>query len=95
MEHLLNILYQEATNKHGHQPTESKIFGFITFLTIIGFSFATYIKSLSTQDVSLLMQDFGVKLSKVKRTALEIERKTFHLTGLMVHLLYHILLEYY
>jgi hypothetical protein len=92
---LINLLYQRVTNEHGDQPTDVRMFGFIALLSLIGFSVATYVKSLNTKAINLLIQDFGVKLSKVRRTALEIERKTFHLTGLAVPLLYHVLLEYY
>lgn len=92
---LLRLLYNEATNEHGDQPTEARMFAFITLLATVSFSLMTYLKSLKTKDVTLLIQEFGVKLSRVKRTALEIERKTFHLTGLGVPLLYHILLEYF
>mmetsp|Transcript_26241 Transcript_26241/g.44256 ORF Transcript_26241/g.44256 Transcript_26241/m.44256 type:complete len:280 (-) Transcript_26241:270-1109(-) len=91
---ILQSMYQRATNEYGDQPTEKKMFAFIAILTVVGFAAATYLKTLATKDISLLIQDFGVKLSKVKRTALEIERKTVHLTGLMVPLLYHVLLEY-
>jgi diacylglycerol kinase (CTP) len=89
-----DLVYQRATNEHGDQPTEAKMFAFIAILSVVGFSAATYVKTLSTKNADLLIQDFGVRLSKVKRTALEIERKTFHLTGLMVPLLYHVLLEH-
>jgi dolichol kinase len=71
------------------------MFSFIVFLTVVFFGMITYVRSLSAVDASLLFQEVGVKLSKVKRTALEIERKTFHLTGLMVPLLYHVLLVHY
>ena len=92
---LFSLLYQGATDEHGDQPGQVKMFSFIIFLTVIFSSMITYMRTLSTKDAGLLIQDVGVKLSKVKRTALEIERKTFHLTGLMVPLLYHILMAHY
>jgi len=91
----LNILYHGATSEHGEQPSETKLFALISILSIVGFIVASYVKFLTTTEVTLLIKDFGVKLSKVKRTALEIERKTFHLTGLTVPLLYHIVLTYF
>lgn len=94
-QHLLSLLYQGATDEHGDQPSQVKMFSFVIFLTVVFSGMITYVRTLSTKDASLLIQDVGVKLSKVKRTALEIERKTFHLTGLMVPLLYHVLLVYY
>lgn len=88
-------LINQLFDQHGNQPTENKMFGFIFVLTIIGFTMSVYFQTLNTEDVRALMQNLGVKLSKVKRTALEIERKTFHLTGLIVPLLYHIMMEYF
>jgi dolichol kinase len=92
---IAHLLYEKATNEHGEQPSEGKVFAFVAILTALGFMCVSYIKTLSTKDAGLLIQECGVKLSKVKRTALEIERKTFHLTGLAVPLLYHILMEYF
>eukprot|EP00954_Amorphochlora_amoebiformis_P013925 1093010-Amorphochlora_amoeboformis.AAC.2 len=40
------------------------------------------------------MKDLGVKLGKIGKTLKEIERKTFHLCGLLVPLIYALLLEY-
>ena len=40
------------------------------------------------------MRDLGVSVSRVRRAALEIERKAFHLTGLAVPLLYSIMLDH-
>lgn len=88
---LITLLFKE----HAEQPTESKMFYFISALSFIGFFFATYLKTLHSDDVKTLIRNLGVHLNKVKRTSLEIERKTFHLTGLLVPLLYHVVLEYY
>ena len=89
------LLIKQLFGEHGVQPTENKMFRFIFILTIFGFCLATYVQTLSAEGVKALMQNLGVKMSKVKRTILEIERKTFHLTGLTVPLLYHIMLEYF
>jgi hypothetical protein len=39
------------------------------------------------------LQQAGVRVSRIRRAAKEIERKTFHLTGLMVPLLFNLVLE--
>ena len=36
----------------------------------------------------------GVKLGKIRKTMKEIERKTFHLCGILVPLIYALMLEY-
>ena len=37
----------------------------------------------------------GVKVKRVRKAAKEIERKTFHLTGLVVPLLYSVMIDYF
>lgn len=90
---IVSNLALEMTSAHGGQPTEPRLLAFVTILTVVGVSLATYVKCLTVKTMGSFIKEFGVKINRVKRTALEIERKTFHLTGLMVPLLYHILLN--
>merc|ERR1719326_838356 len=52
------------------------------------------IKCLRQQDLRNLLQDAGVALNKIAKTAAEIERKVFHLCGLLVPLIHQILLHF-
>lgn len=93
--HPISLFYQRATSEHGDQPETAKMIGLVTILTSACFFVVTYITKINGKGIGHLIREFGVKLRKVKRTALEIERKAFHMTGLMVPLLYLILLEYF
>ncbi|GAB5371362.1 hypothetical protein AAMO2058_001573200 [Amorphochlora amoebiformis] len=68
-----------------------------TYMVMI--AFAGLISSLNMHVTSpemrkQAMKDLGVKLGKIGKTLKEIERKTFHLCGLLVPLIYALLLEY-
>jgi len=66
-----------------------------TTLAVVGTAGFMYIRGLNVKSFGTLLQSFGVKLSKLARTLKEIERKTFHLTGLGVVILYHVLTKNY
>ncbi len=47
-----------------------------------------------TRSLRSFVRDVGVRVKRVRKAAREIERKTFHLTGLIVPLLYSLMLDY-
>lgn len=91
----MNSIWRSITGDHGKQPTEHYLGLIIASFSGIGFLVFWYLKSLSAQNVRSLIEDFGVRLHKVTRTAMEIERKLFHLTGLGVPFTYQLLIEYF
>lgn len=52
-----------------------------------------WIKSLKPKKLKSQIGQLGVALKRIKRTIIEIERKTFHLCGLLVPLIYQYLLN--
>jgi diacylglycerol kinase (CTP) len=52
-------------------------------------------RSLSKSASQTLIHSFGVSLQKIARTSQEIERKTFHLTGLGVPIFYEVMVTYF
>jgi len=53
-----------------------------------------YRASLTKQRLGQLLQGAGVKVTRVRRAVLEIERKTFHITGLIVPLTFNLVIEH-
>jgi dolichol kinase len=51
------------------------------------------IKAMRKQDMRALIQGAGVAVQRVAKTASEIDRKVFHLCGLLVPLIYQVLLQ--
>jgi hypothetical protein len=90
-------LWSEMTEKHGTQPTSQHLGIVLALLSIVGGLLVWYFKSIrfvvghrrhasllilfSAQKLKSVIQAFGVQINKVARTAMEIERKIFHLTG--------------
>lgn len=75
-------------------PSNTYLTIFIVILAGSAFVFAVAVRSLHPKDVRRLLCDAGVAIHKVAKTAREIERKLFHLAGLLVPLIYQVLLTY-
>eukprot|EP00931_Biecheleriopsis_adriatica_P080256 TRINITY_DN53610_c0_g1_i1.p1 TRINITY_DN53610_c0_g1~~TRINITY_DN53610_c0_g1_i1.p1 ORF type:complete len:285 (+),score=43.15 TRINITY_DN53610_c0_g1_i1:84-938(+) len=73
-------------------PSEPFLTVYMILLSLCALVFGVTIRSLRPQAMRQLLQDAGVALHKVAKTASEIERKIFHLCGLLVPLIYQILL---
>lgn len=96
MDTIFSNLKDLITLDHGpNQPSTNHL---IYMVVVLGVSFTIctlYLQLISLNNTKKLIQSVGVSLKKITRTAKEIERKTFHMTGLLVPLSYQILMKYY
>lgn len=82
------------STSHGEQPSSDHLIAELVILLVLATGSIFYLRNLTVQKAKETYQGMGVKLSRIARTALEIERKTFHLTGLVVPILFQILVRY-
>lgn len=82
-----------ARRTHGQQPSSDHLLAELVILLVLATASTLYLRNLTVQKAKETYQGMGVKLSRITRTALEIERKTFHLTGLVVPILFQILVR--
>lgn len=82
-----------TTDEVKQLPSEEFLTGYMVVLAIGGFVTLVFVK-LRKNNMRRLLREAGVALNKVAKTAREIERKVFHLCGLLVPLIYQILLNY-
>ncbi|CAE7721893.1 DGK1 [Symbiodinium sp. CCMP2592] len=75
-------------------PSQPFLTAYMSVLALAALVFGITIRSLRPQAVRRLLADAGVAMHKVKKTATEIERKIFHLCGLLVPLVYQLLLTH-
>eukprot|EP00440_Ansanella_granifera_P070493 gb/GFBE01076496.1/.p1 GENE.gb/GFBE01076496.1/~~gb/GFBE01076496.1/.p1 ORF type:complete len:285 (+),score=42.72 gb/GFBE01076496.1/:1-855(+) len=75
-------------------PSEPFLTGYMIILALVALVCGIGIRSLRPEAIWKLLQDAGVAVGKVKKTASEIERKIFHLCGLLVPLIYQLLLSH-
>ncbi|CAJ1388987.1 unnamed protein product [Effrenium voratum] len=75
-------------------PSQPFLTAYMTVLALVALVLGVTIRSLRPQAVRRLLADAGVAMHKVKKTATEIERKIFHLCGLLVPLTYQLLLTH-
>jgi hypothetical protein len=96
MNALFTNLKDLITLNHGpNQPSTNHL---IYMVIILGTCFTIctlYLQLISLKNTRKLIESLGVSLKKITRTAKEIERKTFHMTGLLVPLTYQLLMKYY
>ena len=74
-------------------PSEDHTALFLVYLSGAALVWGIYVKSIKSKLLRKHIADLGVSLSRVKRAASEIERKVFHLCGLLVPLIYQLLLQ--
>jgi dolichol kinase len=74
-------------------PTDSFVTLYMIALSLCALIMLITIKCLRRKDLRQLLRDGGVALSKITKTAMEIERKVFHLCSLLVPLIYQVLLQ--
>lgn len=65
------------------------------FLFVSGMCWVLYSMNMSKKGMKQFVQGMGVKIKRVARATKEIERKTFHLTGLTVPVTYALALDYW
>eukprot|EP00300_Choanocystis_sp_HF-7_P007658 c15428_g1_i1.p1 GENE.c15428_g1_i1~~c15428_g1_i1.p1 ORF type:complete len:277 (-),score=44.33 c15428_g1_i1:152-946(-) len=75
------------------EPSSKFLTSVLSLLTIGGLLSSFYLKTLRPIGMRTLLSKFGVALHKCKKAAQEVDRKTFHLCGLLVPLIYQLLLE--
>lgn len=73
-------------------PSNTYLTTYIVSLTLTGFMGMLIVRTMRPKVLRGLLQGAGVAIHKVAHTAREIERKTFHIAGLLVPLIYQILL---
>lgn len=78
------------TRKHGVQPDGRFLFAEISLLALAGTMCLLFFRSLNKRNANKLIHSFGVRFKKVARATKEIERKTFHMLGLLVPLSYYL-----
>lgn len=75
-------------------PSEEFLTAYMLILTFGGLIILLMVQKLRPHGVRRLLKEGGVAISKVAKTAREIERKVFHLCGLLVPLTYQVMLGY-
>mmetsp|Transcript_5804 Transcript_5804/g.14072 ORF Transcript_5804/g.14072 Transcript_5804/m.14072 type:complete len:283 (-) Transcript_5804:297-1145(-) len=74
-------------------PTAEYLVVYMVLLAVGGLMYSAKVYVTSPATRKQTMKDLGVKLGKIGKTLKEIERKTFHLCGLLVPLIFALLLE--
>jgi len=82
-----------TTDELAPLPTDNFLTAYLIVLFLSSLVLLIFIKCLRHKDLKKLLTDAGVAISKVKQTAMEIDRKVFHLCGLLVPLIYQVLLQ--
>mmetsp|Transcript_41264 Transcript_41264/g.116810 ORF Transcript_41264/g.116810 Transcript_41264/m.116810 type:complete len:290 (-) Transcript_41264:95-964(-) len=75
-------------------PSEPFLTVYMIVLTLSGLVLCIIVRSLRKEHLRKLLREAGVAVAKVTKTAREIDRKVFHLCGLLVPLTYQVLLLY-
>lgn len=75
------------------EPSAKFLTTSLCLMTIFGLLSSFYLKTLRPIGMRTLLSQFGVALHKCKKAAQEVDRKTFHLCGLLVPSIYQLLLE--
>jgi len=71
-------------------PSANFISGYLLSLTVSSVILALGVASLKRKTLRGLLKDAGVALNRIGKTSKEIDRKTFHVMGLLVPLCYQI-----
>jgi dolichol kinase len=79
--------------RHGGDLQSTNLTTYLSVLTLTSLLWTFYIKSLRPKKLTRQIKDLGVAVSRIRRAIQEIERKTFHLCGLLVPLIYQLLLN--
>ena len=69
-------------------PSHEHLLAVLLLLTLASFILMNFVQSLSPRNLRRYMLQLGIHFRRISRTMLEIERKTFHLSGLIVPLTY-------
>lgn len=83
-----------TTDEVRQLPSEQFLTAYMAVIAVAGLTIVLMVQALRPKGVRRLLKDAGVAMSKVAKTAREIERKVFHLCGLLVPLIYQIMLGF-
>lgn len=75
-------------------PSEPFLTAYMVVLALSALVVGVAVRNLRPKEMRRLLREAGVAIHKVAKTAREIERKIFHLCGLLVPLIYQVLLQY-
>eukprot|EP00418_Pyrodinium_bahamense_P006411 CAMPEP_0179023410 /NCGR_PEP_ID=MMETSP0796-20121207/6913_1 /TAXON_ID=73915 /ORGANISM="Pyrodinium bahamense, Strain pbaha01" /LENGTH=284 /DNA_ID=CAMNT_0020719315 /DNA_START=42 /DNA_END=897 /DNA_ORIENTATION=- len=76
-------------------PSEPFLTAYMVVLALSALVVGVAVRNLRPKEMRRLLREAGVAIHKVAKTAREIERKIFHLCGLLVPLIYQVLLQYW
>ena len=82
-------LYFFLHNEHGSQPELNYLNLVVIALALIGTTSLLWFRNLSKQGGTDFFRSWGVRIEKISKSIREIERKTFHLCGLIVPAVFH------
>lgn len=68
--------------------------GFLLCLVGLAVMYAAYVRHLSRSGLREALRDAGVNFRRITKAIAEIDRKMFHLTGLLIPLVYQVMLDY-
>eukprot|EP00927_Polykrikos_kofoidii_P061194 TRINITY_DN56061_c0_g1_i1.p1 TRINITY_DN56061_c0_g1~~TRINITY_DN56061_c0_g1_i1.p1 ORF type:complete len:291 (-),score=33.81 TRINITY_DN56061_c0_g1_i1:314-1186(-) len=74
-------------------PTNQFLTSYLAILTLVGLICIIGVTILSPKEIRKHLRSAGVAIHKVAKTASEVERKVFHVCGLLVPLIYQVLLQ--
>lgn len=77
------------------ETSQKYMYVMVISLAAIGGTFFWNFRHFTYSETKVFFEGYGVKFNKIARTVKEIERKTFHLMGLGVPILYQILTVYF
>eukprot|EP00298_Acanthocystis_sp_HF-20_P002916 c13299_g2_i1.p1 GENE.c13299_g2_i1~~c13299_g2_i1.p1 ORF type:complete len:262 (-),score=100.00 c13299_g2_i1:27-812(-) len=76
------------------EPSEKYLTTYLSILTLCGFTACFFLRTLRPRGLRAVLHDLGVTIEKCARTAKEINRKTFHICGLLIPFLYQVFLHF-
>jgi len=83
-----------TTDEVKQLPSQEFLTGYMTLVTFCGVVVLLLVQYVGPKGMKRALGDAGVAMKKVSKTAREIERKVFHLCGLLVPLTYQVMLSY-
>jgi diacylglycerol kinase (CTP) len=81
--------------EYKEEPSSSHVLSVLLVLIFFGGLSAAFLKSLGAGQLQEMLSDYKVNLKKIARTVVELERKTFHMTGLFVPATYELAMRYH
>lgn len=80
--------FVESSSGYNQTPSSKHLFDCLVVLTTLGMMWSIYVSAKGAGGMRELVKECGVRFKRVRMVAQEIERKSFHLSGLSVPLLW-------